>query len=86
MSLGELVERTLARLGIVSPHSRDDEINARTEDALRSYEHAANALRQAIANHEKGNNALRESIRIAKTRTNSFADFERMAVRKEELK
>jgi hypothetical protein len=86
MNVGKLFTQTLARLGLIHRQTRDDYINAQNEEAVRSYEKATVALRNAIAQHTRGSNALRHSIRVARSRTNSFADFERMAVRKEEMK
>lgn len=79
-----LLERVLVKMGFREP-TRDDIINAQIEDKARDHANLVGLLHTALAKRSKSNGALRESIRIAKERTNSFADFERMTIRREEL-
>lgn len=64
---------------VMSSATRDDFINAQIEDKAREHSDIVGALHAAFFRRRLSNDALRESIRIAKERTNSFEDFERMA-------
>jgi hypothetical protein len=88
MILLDKVERVFRRvLGLPQPPaSRDDMINASIENRAREHSDLVGALHKALKRRTETNEALRRSIRIAKHRTNSFADFERMAIRREEMK
>lgn len=82
--LTEIIRRAAAVLGFNEP-TRDDVINAQIEDKARDHASLVRALHEAFQKRSKSNGALRESIRIAKERTNSFSDFERlMAMHREE--
>ena len=72
------IENVLTWMGFLPKYSEDDRINASTEDAARVHESAVSRLHEATQRRVKGNEALRQSIRLAKQRTNSFADFEQL--------
>lgn len=80
------MERLMRRFHWVPKETRDEEVNASIEEKAQEHSHLIGALHAALSRRSVSNGALRESIRIAKHRTNSFADFERMAIRREELK
>jgi hypothetical protein len=65
---------------------RDEDINASIDEHAQTHSHLIGALHDAFKRRTKSNEALKKSIRIANTRTTSFADFERMAIRREEMK
>jgi len=65
---------------------RDDDINQSIEEKAEEHSHLVGLLHEALSRRTQSNGTLRNSIQIAKHRTNSFADFERMTIRREELK
>ena len=75
------IRRALRRLGFED--TRDDRINAAIDDSERDHLHLVAALQEAFSRRRAGNKKLRESLHIAAQRTNSFADFERMTIRRE---
>jgi hypothetical protein len=82
-----LLMNILQALGLVDDYAtRDEIINAQIEDEARNHEKLIGQLRGAIDRRVVTNDELRHAIRIAKHRTSSFADFERMSIRREELK
>jgi hypothetical protein len=72
------IEKTLKRLGIISPIEKDDIINAQIENSTRDYDRTLTKLHAALEKRNTSMQHLRESLRMASTRTNSFADFERL--------
>ena len=70
-------------LGLHEPASRDEIINAQIEDNARDHSHIVDKLQAAFERRTENNERLRDAIRIARQRTSSFADFERMIIRKE---
>lgn len=82
----KLVERLMRWIsGQREAANRDERINAQIEDNARDHSNIVGALHAAFSRRHERNDRLREAIRIARQRTSSFADFERMAIRKEEL-
>jgi hypothetical protein len=79
----ERVERLLKKLRIISPFSEDDMINASIEDKYRDHESLIGRLQVTLHNRLATNDRLREAIRIAKSRTSSFEDFERVMIHRE---
>jgi hypothetical protein len=79
------LERFLAMFRVTHA-TRDEYLNAETDDMAHDVGKIVERVQRSIARRSRGNEALRRSIQIAKSRTNSFADFERMAIRREELK
>jgi hypothetical protein len=77
------VRRALRKFGF--EETRDDQINATIDDSERDHLHLVQALQEAFTRRRAGNAKLRQSLHIAAQRTNSFADFERMTIRREEL-
>lgn len=70
-------------LGLHDPASRDEIINAQIEDNARDHSNAVDKFQAAVSRRNESNERLRDAIRIARQRTSSFADFERMIIRKE---
>lgn len=70
--------------GKASP--RDEDINEVIEKKAEEHSRLVDRLHEALSRRAQSNGALRDSIQIARNRTNSFAEFERMAIRREELK
>lgn len=68
----------------MQPATRDELINAQIEDKARDHSNVIEALHVAFFRRQQLNDALRASIHIADQRTSSFADFERMVIRREE--
>jgi hypothetical protein len=71
------------------PHrhpSRDEDINSSIEKKAEEHSKLVGLLHDALSRRSQSNGALKNSIQIAEHRTNSFADFERMAIRREEMK
>lgn len=73
------VERFLRRIGVLPPFDKDDVLNASIDDKQRDTRLVIEKLEGSMARRHETNAHLRESIKIAKRRTNSFADFERLA-------
>jgi hypothetical protein len=80
----QIVERLLKRLGLVRPFTDDEVINAEIEDKAREHETLIGRLDLAFMRRSVSNAHLRESLRIAKRRTNSFAEFEKHFVGRED--
>jgi hypothetical protein len=80
------MERIMRRFHWIPKETRDDTINASIEEKALDHSNLVGELHEALKRRSQSNGVLRESIRIAKHRTNSFADFERMAIRREEMK
>jgi hypothetical protein len=78
-----LVRRVLRRFGFED--TRDEQINAEVDDSERDHLHLVDALQEAFARRKVNNAKLRHSLHIAEQRTNSFADFERMTIRRKEM-
>lgn len=76
-----LLRRALEAVGVLSPISRDDIINAEIEDKAREHENMIGAVHAALTRRKASNGSLRRSILIAQKKTNSFAEFERMVSR-----
>jgi hypothetical protein len=74
----------LKKFGVISSIDKDDMINASIEDNARSYSDVVEKLQASLFRRIRSNGHLRESIRLAKQRTNSFADFERLAIGRRE--
>lgn len=68
------------------PHDKDDKINESIEQHAIEHSSLVGKLHEALARRVETNGTLRKSLRIAQHKTNSFADFERMTIRREELK
>ena len=68
------------------PYDKNDEINESIEQHSAEHSSLVGKLHEALARRVETNGALRKSLHIAQRRTNSFADFERMTIRREELK
>lgn len=75
----EYIERLLRRIGVLPPFDKDDVLNALIDDKKRDTRIVMEKLEGSFARRHETNAYLRESIKIAKHRTNSFADFERLA-------
>lgn len=76
----QLFERLLQRWGLIPHFSRDDVLNASIEDKARDTEIIVRRLEVANTKRLEANAKLRRSIQIAKRRTNSFEEFERHLV------
>jgi hypothetical protein len=76
------IEALLQRWGFLPPFSKDDVLNAEVEDKARHNEKVVQRLRASLSKRHEANGRLRHSITIAKRRTNSFEQFERMIARK----
>lgn len=83
MSIITWVENLLKKLRIISPFTEDDMINASIEDKTREHASLVERLQGTLHARIATNEHLRQSIRIAKDRTDSFAEFERGMVRRE---
>jgi hypothetical protein len=81
-----LLERIMRRFTWIPKTQRDETINESIEANADEHSRLVGALHLALKRRLETNGALRESIRIAKRRTTSFADFERMTIHREELK
>lgn len=80
------IERALRRLGLLPKFDEDDMINASIEDKIRDHDSVVDRVHHAMSRRLQSNEALRQSIRIAKRQTNSFADFEKLAIGREKRK
>lgn len=80
MTMIERIENLFRRWGLIAPFDSDDVINAEIEDAARDQQRVIERLQHSLSNRTAINAKLRESIRIAKKRTNSFEQFEKLIV------
>lgn len=76
----------MRRFHWIPKDTRDDDINQSIERNADEHSRLVGLLHVALSRRSQSNGALRNSIQIAAHRTNSFADFERMAIRREETK
>lgn len=72
------IENLLRRWGWIPPFDADDVLNAQLEDKARDNEKVVARLRKTLTQRLEVNEHLRKSIQIAKRRTNSFEEFERL--------
>lgn len=80
-----LLNRVLRKLHVIPPtFDEDDLINASIEDKAREHHSLVRQLTTTLSRHTKLNNELRASIKMAREATNSFADFERLTIRRKE--
>lgn len=75
----ERIEQILKKLHLISQFSKDDMINASIEDKFREHKSLVERLQKTLHRRLVSNEHLRESIRIARDKTNSFAEFESFA-------
>lgn len=80
------LERIMRRFDWIPHPTRDEKINESIEQKAEEHSHLVGALHEALSRRVQSNGALRRSLHIAQRKTNSFADFERMTIRREELK
>lgn len=80
----KFVERLLRKIGVVSPFTNDDVINAEIENSARDHQGIVVRLQTAVTRRLEANHALREALMIAQERTSSFADFEQLTIRRED--
>jgi hypothetical protein len=81
------VEKLLKKLGVISSIDDDEIINASIENSAKDFEGALDKLRESLKSGTGSIAHLRQSIAVAKERTSSFAEFERMtAGRRREVK
>jgi hypothetical protein len=80
-----LINRVLRKLHVINPlFDEDDMINASIEDKAKEHESVVRRLATTLSRREILNGELRESIKLAREATNSFADFERLTIRRKE--
>jgi hypothetical protein len=72
----------LEKIGISSHSSRDDEINRSMENSSQEFNDALGHMRDKLKKNNETTEHLRQSIALAKERTSSFADFERLSSRR----
>ena len=78
-----LLNRILRKLHITPTRfDENDMINASIEDQSRDHANLLEKLQGTLSRRLAVSNELRESIRIARERTNSFADFEKLTIRR----
>lgn len=79
------LRRVLQALHIVrQPFDEDDMINASIEDKERHHRSLVGQLASTLMRRESLNDELRASIKIAREQTTSFADFERLTIRRKD--
>jgi hypothetical protein len=66
----------LKRAGILPRFTRDDELNAETEDALRTQKAAVQDVKEQLDLQHDKSERLRGVLREARLRVNTFAQFE----------
>lgn len=80
-----LLTRVLRKLHVIPPtFDEDDMINASIEDKEREHRSLVQKLASTLTKREQLNDELRESIKIAREATSSFADFERLTIRRKD--
>lgn len=72
------IERFLQRIGILPPFDENDVLNASIEDKARDNEKVVERLKTSLSRRHEANFRLRTALNIAKRRTTSFEEFERM--------
>lgn len=72
------IERLLKKWGLISSFDANDVVNAEIEDKARDTQEVMGRIRSSLSRRFEANAALRHSIIIAKQRTNSFEQFERL--------
>jgi hypothetical protein len=66
----------LKRAGIIAHFTRDDELNAETEDALRTQKAATQNVKDALGLQHDNSERLRKVLREARLQVATFAQFE----------
>lgn len=78
------LNRVLKKLHIVEAFDENDVINAQIEDKERHHHSLVDRLADTLIRRTQLNDELRESIKIAREATTSFADFERLTIRRKD--
>jgi hypothetical protein len=69
--------KTLRRIGVLPPFTEDDILNAENENALRNVKTAKSAVDEQYSRQHLSADHLKNVLRDARSRVNSFAEFER---------
>jgi len=80
MTMIQRIENLFRRWRLIAPFDEDDVINAEIEDAARTQQKVIERLQSSLSNRTAINEKLGEAIRIAKRKTNSFEQFEKLIV------
>jgi hypothetical protein len=66
----------MKHIGVLPSFSRDEKLNAETEDALRTHKTAVQAVKEQLGLQHDKSEHLRSVLREARLRVATFAQFE----------